>query len=76
MKGFFRLQEEKLAVRLITWQCQKKNIPLPPAAELEKKAAQLVDDAHRIAKERGSNVLTILKDMLADVKKNNDGQKD
>ena len=76
MKGFIRLQEEKMALRLITWQCQKKNIPLPPAAELENKAEQLVDDAHRIAKERGSNVLSILKDMLADVKKKNSGKKD
>ena len=72
MKGFFRIQEEKLALRLITWQCQKKAIPLPPPAELEKKASQLVDDAHRIARERGGNVVSILKDMVADVRKKDD----
>ena len=69
MKGFIRIQEEKMAVRLLTWQYQRKSMPLPPTAELEQQAARLVDDAHRIAKERGGNVLSILKDMVADVRK-------
>ena len=69
MKGFIRTQEEKMAVRLLSWQYQKKNIELPPAEELEQQAARLVDDAHRIAKERGGNVLSILKDMVTDVRK-------
>ena len=69
MKGFIRIQEEKMAVRLLTWQFQRKNIPPPPTAELEQQAARLVDDAHRIARERGGNVLSILKDMVADIRK-------
>ena len=69
MKGFIRIQEEKMAVRLLTWQYQRKSMPLPTTAELEQQAARLVDDAHRIAKERGGNVLSILKDMVADIRK-------
>ena len=69
MKGFIRIQEEKMAARLLAWQYQRKNIPPPSTHDLEQQAARLVDDAHRIAKERGGNVLSILKDMVADVRK-------
>ncbi len=66
--GFFRKQEEKLAIRLLAWQYQRWNQPLPPIAELRTQATKLVDDAHRIAKERGSNVVSILKELVADIK--------
>ncbi len=67
--GFIRQQEEKLALRLLTWQYQRMNIALPDQAQLESKAAKLVDDAHRIARERGKNVMTIMKELVADLKK-------
>lgn|GEM_PF-2621690 len=41
----------------------------PPEAELNRRAAKLVDDAHRIARERGRNVLSIMKELVEDVKK-------
>lgn len=69
VKGFIRIQEEKMAVRLLTWQYQRKNIPLPPPNDLNQQAARLVDDAHRIAKERGGNVLSILKDLVNDIRR-------
>jgi len=68
--GFFRQQEERWAIRLLEWQHQKHHIPLPGRAALEQQAKALVEDAHRIARERGRNVLAILKDMAADVFKN------
>lgn len=67
--GFFRQQQENLAIRLILWQYKKNNLPLPSAAEIEAKASQIVDDAHRIAKMRGQNVISIIKDMIGDMKK-------
>ena len=67
--GFIRDQEEKMAVRLLTWQYQRMNAKVPEPPELNRQAAKLVDDAHRIAKERGKNVLAILKEMVADIKK-------
>jgi hypothetical protein len=67
--GFFRQQEERMAVRLLTWQYQRLKIALPPDDELEARAVALVDDAHRIARERGRNVLSIMKELVGDLKK-------
>jgi hypothetical protein len=67
--GFIRQQEERLAVRLLIWQYQRMNIPVPAMDELEKQAARFVEDAHRIAHERGRNVMSILKEMINDIKK-------
>ena len=69
MKGFLRRQEERLAVRLLEWRYQRMNLPLPSRNELERHAAGIVDDAHRIARERGRNVMSIIKEMVADIKK-------
>ena len=67
--GFIRQQQNRLAVRLLIWQYQRMNIPVPAMAELEKQAAGVVAEAHRIARDRGRNVLSILKDMITDIKK-------
>ena len=69
MLGFFRQQEKKVALRLLAWQYQRQNMPLPGIADLEKQAARLVDDAHRIARERGQNVIAIIKELVADIRK-------
>jgi len=67
--GFFRDQEKRLAVRLLSWQLQRMNRPLPPAEDMERLAARLVNDAHHIARSRGRNVIAILKEMVDDMKK-------
>jgi hypothetical protein len=67
--GFFRQQEERLAMRFLTWRHQKLNIPLPAEAELKLQAAQIVAEAHRIARERGRNVIAIIKDLVENIKK-------
>jgi len=67
--GFIRIQEEKMAARLLAWQYQRMKITVPDDAELKQRARQLVEDAHRIAKERGKNVVTIVKELVADLKK-------
>ncbi len=66
--GFWRQQEEKLALRLLIWQYQKQKIAAPPAPALKRQAAQLVDEAHRIAAQRGGNVMTIIKSMMTDLR--------
>jgi hypothetical protein len=65
---FIRRQEEKLAIRFLQWRYQSQGLPLPSPADLKRQAAQIVDDAHRIARERGRNVVTILKDLANDIK--------
>ena len=67
--GFFRQQEEQLAMRFITWRHQKLGKPLPGEAELRSQASRIVSDAHRIARERGRNVVSIIKDLVNDIKK-------
>lgn len=67
--GFIRKQEEKLAVRLLEWQYQRQNLAIPPKSALQKMAAELVDQAHQIATERGKNVISIIKELVADIKK-------
>lgn len=58
-----------MAIRLLIWQYQRMNIPVPAMEELEQQAARFVEDAHRIARERGRNVISILKEMIGDLKK-------
>ena len=67
--GLIRRQEESLALRYLLWQYQKKQIPTPLYKDLEKQAAQIIDDAHRIARERGSNLISIIKELVKDIKK-------
>lgn len=69
MVGFFRQQQERMAMRLIAWQLQRMNAAVPPPAELEQMAHKLVEDAHQIAKKRGSNVINILKELVQDIRK-------
>ena len=51
--GFIRQQEEKLAVRFLSWQYEKLKKPLPPEVELELQAAKIVAEAHDLARARG-----------------------
>jgi hypothetical protein len=67
--GFFRQQEERMALRLLTWQYQRLKIALPSEDELEARAIALVDEAHRIARDRGRNVLSIMKELVGDLRK-------
>lgn len=67
--GFLKNQQVKAAIRLLAWQYEKNGNPLPERALLEGHARQLVDDAHRIARERGGNVLSILKDMVVEMRR-------
>ena len=67
--GFFRQQEEQLALRFLNWQYQKSNKPVPDDAELKLQASKIVAEAHRIARERGRNVIAIIKDLVDDIMK-------
>lgn len=67
--GLIRRQEERLAVRLLQWKYQRANQPLPVFSEMEQHAVKIVDEAHRIARERGRNVIVIIKELASDLKK-------
>ena len=67
--GFFRKQEEQMALRVLRWHYSKFDQAEPDEDLLQRKSSEVVDEAHRIAAQRGRNVLVILKEMLADIKK-------
>ncbi len=66
--GFIRQQEKKLAVRFLSWQYEKLKKPIPDETELANQAAKIVEEAHDIARKRGRNVMSIIKDLIADIK--------
>jgi len=66
--GFFRKQEEQMAMRLLVWRYKKANLPPPDASRLSEMAATLVEDAHQIARRRGKKVWIILKELVEDLK--------
>jgi hypothetical protein len=66
--GFIKEQQKRLAMRFLSWQYEKKKQPKPARIELERHASRIVEDAHRIARERGRNVMSIIKEMIADLK--------
>ena len=68
--GFIRKQEIALARKLLVWQYEKSGRPLPEEGDLMAHAQKVVDDAHVIAKERGSNVLSIIKETVSNIKTN------
>ncbi len=67
--GFIRQQQEKLAMHYLAWRYHRANLPLPPTARLKRQAADIVADAHRIARERGRNVAAIIRELVEDIKK-------
>ena len=66
---FLRRQEERLAERFLVWKYQRMNLAVPAPSILQSQAAKIVDDAHRIARETGGNVMSIIKDLVNDLKK-------
>jgi len=67
--GFIRQQEEKLAMRFLSWQYEKLKKSIPAEAEMAQQAAKIVEEAHDIARNRGRNVMSIIKDLIAEIKK-------
>ena len=67
--GFLKRQEVRLAIRYLIWKYQKASIPIPDTQELERRAEMIVDEAHRIARIRGRNVISIVKELIDDLKK-------
>jgi hypothetical protein len=67
--GFIRNQEIRLAAGLLARQYQNQGLPVPVESELKRQAAVVVDQAHAIAKARGRNLLEILKELIADIRR-------
>ncbi len=67
--GFIRQQEENLAVKLLKWQYQRMGRVPPDDGAARQQAGRIVDDAHRIAKEKGRNVISIIRELVGELKR-------
>jgi hypothetical protein len=60
--GFIRKQEVALVKKLLVWKYKKSGTVLPDEKILSTHAEKIVNEAHIIAKESGSNILDIIKE--------------
>ena len=67
--GFIRDQKISLARRLLERQYDQRGLPRPTPEDLQRQAAAVVDEAGRIARERGRNVLGIVQDLIRDLRR-------
>lgn len=67
--GFLRRQEERLAERFLVWKYQRMDLAVPTPSTLKSQASKIVEDAHRIARETGGNVMSIIRELIDDLKK-------
>ena len=58
-----------MAIRFLVWKYQRMNLGVPAISMLQSQAEKIVDDAHRIARERGGNIIAIIKELVNDLKK-------
>ena len=58
-----------MAIRFLVWKYQRMNLVVPAISNLQIQAGKIVDDAHRIARERGGNIISIIKKLVNDLKK-------
>ena len=69
MLKFVKQQEQKLAMRLLAWHYEKNAMLMPSPSELSQQADRLVNDANHIARERRRNVLSIIKELVGEIRK-------
>jgi hypothetical protein len=58
-----------LAIRFLVWKYQRMNLDVPAISALQSQGSKIVDDAHRIARKRGGNIISIIKELVNNVKK-------
>ncbi len=63
--GFIRKQEEKFALKLLKMRYKQEGKELPEEKELRRHAEKVVSEAHSIARRRGGNVASIIRDMFS-----------
>ena len=66
--GLIRKGEERLTIGFLEWHYRKANLEMPDRSKLQGQAKRIVDEAHRIARETGGNVTSIIKDMIEELK--------
>ena len=67
--NFIKKQEIRFAKKLLSWKYSKIDSTVPDDKSLTIQATQVVDEAHKIARKRGSNLAEIMKNLINDIKK-------
>ena len=62
--GFFRRQEEHVVVRILRGRYAGQGLAEPGDEELRAMAVEIVDEAHRILRRRGGNLVDIVKELV------------
>jgi hypothetical protein len=62
--GFFRRQEEHVVVRIRRGRYAGQGLAEPADEELRAMAVEIVDEAHRILRRRGGNLVDIVKELV------------
>jgi hypothetical protein len=66
--GLIRRGEERLVIQYLERHYRKRNLEVPAPSKLQGQAKKIVDEAHRIARETGGNVISIIKEIIDDLK--------
>jgi hypothetical protein len=66
---FWQRQKVRAAAGFLRWRFEKNRQSMPDDEELERQANQLVLEAQRIARRTGKNFMTILKELINDLKR-------
>jgi hypothetical protein len=61
-----RSAEKKLTKGVIKWKLRRLGLPTPDEGTLERGSERIVDEAHRIVKDRGKGILDELKQAKAE----------
>lgn len=62
--GFIRDQQIKITISLLEWKYKRDGLKVPERKVLKSYAGKIVDEAKVIAKKRGLNILSILKELV------------
>lgn len=67
--NFWQRQKVNAAMKFLRWRFERQRLAVPDDSELERQAVVLVEEAQRIAHRTGKNFLSILKELINDLKK-------
>ncbi|MCP3925735.1 MAG: hypothetical protein GY714_24465 [Desulfobacterales bacterium] len=62
--GFIKNQQIKIAANLLEWKLKNDGMKVPERKILKAQAEKVVDEAIKITKTRGINILSILKELI------------
>jgi ketopantoate reductase len=66
---FWQRQKVNAAMKFLRWRLERQHQTIPDDSELKRQAEVLVEEAQRIAQRTGKNFISILKELVNDLRK-------